>query len=174
VRDMVLSLGVVLAVVAIVFLITLRQTPEAVKVIDAGPVLQAVQVNAPYPAVVPGTIEGWRITSARVSAPGESPFRWHVGYFTSTDRYAAAGQSSGSKQAYLNDERAGGTEVGTVRINGTTWTKIEREDGARRSLVRSADGVTTLVTGGGDFDELATLAKTLRPVKAAASPTPSN
>lgn len=174
-RDMVLSLGVVLAVVALVVLMTLRETPDAVKVVDATPVVESVRFNAPFAAVSPVPIEGWRITSARVSQPGADPFRWHLGYYTADGRYAAAGQSDGSKRSYLEDERAGGTEAGTVRIDGATWTVLERADGERRSLVLTTDGVTTLVTGSGDIDELTVLAKALKPVAGTpATPPPTS
>jgi len=174
-RDMVLSLGVVLAVVAVVFLITLRETPEAVTVVDATPVVELVGLNAPFAAVTPEPIEGWRITSARVSQPGEDAFRWHLGYYTPDGRYAAAGQSDGSQRSYLEDERAGGAEAGTVRIDGRTWTVLERADGERRSLVLSSDGVTTLITGTGDVNELTVLAKALKPVAGTpATPPPTS
>jgi hypothetical protein len=172
---MVLSLGVVLVVVALVVLMTLRQTPEAVKVVDAAPVVESVGFNAPFAAVAPEPIEGWRITSARVSGPGDDPFRWHVGYFTPSEGYAAAGQSDGSQRSYLDDERAGGAEVGTVSIDGKSWTVLERDDGQRRSLVLSSNGVTTLVTGTGDIDELTVLAKALKPLAGTpATPPPTS
>ena len=166
---MVLSLGLVLAVVAIVVLITLRQTPEAVKVVDATPVVQAVEFGSPYPALAPTAIDGWRVTSARVSDPGAVPFRWHIGYYTSTGRYAAAGQSDGPAAKYLREEKAAGATTGTVTIDGQKWTVLERADGERTSLVRTEDGVTTLVTGTGDVAELTVLAKALRPLKATAT-----
>jgi hypothetical protein len=174
VRDMVLSLGVVLGFVGLILLMTLRTTPEAVKVVDATPVVDAVASSAPYAAVLPGALAGWRVTSARVSPAGDEPFRWHIGYYTPAGQYAAAGQSNGLAAKYLADEKAAGTSSGSVTIGGVRWTKVVRADGKRNSLVRTADGVTTLVTGGSGFDELTTLASGLRPAKvvAAAARTP--
>lgn len=169
VRDMVLSLGLVLAVVALTILITFRDEPDdPVRVVDTGAVVQGAAVNAPYTATVPRGVEPeWRPTSARVSGPGDQPFRWHIGYVTPSDEYAAAGQSNGAAATYLADERAKGDSTGTVRAGGRTWEVIEREDGKRTSLVNTARGVTTLVTGTGSIDELTALARSLKPAKAA-------
>ena len=38
-------------------------------------------------------------------------------------------------------------------IEGQRWSVYEREDGKRISLVRTVDGVTTLVTGTGGLEE---------------------
>ena len=163
VRDMVLSLGLVLGVVAFILIVTVRDEPDdPVREVDPAPALAGAQANAPFQAQVPqGLPDGWRPTSARVSAPGDEPFRWHVGFVTPDIEYAAAGQSDGPLEEYLRDERAGGDEQGTVRVAGERWTVYVREDGERESLVRVEDGVVTLVTGTGGQDDLIVLAESL-------------
>lgn len=163
VRDMVLSLGVVLAVVAVILLITFRDEPDSpIHVVDTDLVRQAVLLNAPYDAVVPSGLDaGWRATSARVSYPGDDPFRWHIGYVTPSEQYAATGQSDRSTDDYLDEEQADGRTAGTVTIDGQTWTRYERTDGERLTLATEQDGVTTIVTGTGEESELIELAKSL-------------
>jgi hypothetical protein len=163
VRDMVLSLGLVLGVVGLTLLITFRDEPDdPVRVVDTSPVVVGAATNAPFPVTLPQGVEPeWRPTSARVSGPGAQPFRWHIGYVTPSDEYAAAGQSNGTAATYLKDERANGETTGTVRVGGRTWDVVEREDGKRTSLVSTTRGVTTLVTGTGTLDELEELAASL-------------
>jgi hypothetical protein len=175
---MVLSLAVVLGVVGLTLLMTLRDEPDdPVRVVDTTPVVVAAAANAPFQAVVPaGLGEQWRATSARVSPPDTDPFEWHIGYVTPSISYAKAGQSTQPSADYLDAERAGSTRAGEQRVGGTVWVRYEREDGQRRSLVRVSGPVTTLVSGTGTYDELATLAGSLRPagaVAAASRPTPA-
>jgi hypothetical protein len=163
VRDMVLSLGVVFAVVAVILLITLRDEPDdPVREVDTNLVRQAALLNAPYEVVVPsGLPDEWRPTSARVSRPGDDPFRWHIGFVTPSQEYAATGQSNRSLADYLDEERAGGRESGTTTIDGESWTRYERSDGERVTLARQEDGVITIVTGTGAESELVELAESL-------------
>jgi hypothetical protein len=188
VRDMVLSLGLVLGVVGLTLLMTLRDEPDdPIREIDPLPALVSAQTNSPFEVAVPqGLPDRWRPTSARVSNPGDLPFRWHVGYVTPDVEYAAAGQSNGSLEDYLDEERAGGTTDGVVTAAGRDWTVYVRDDGRRESLVHVEDGVITLVTGTGGREDLVVLAGSLdtepldipvatpAPVDAAAAPTASN
>ena len=169
VRDMVFSLGAVFAFVAILLLVTLRHSPDPIKVVDPTSVKQGIASNAPYQASVAGQVAGWRVTSARVSAPGDDPFAWKIGYFTTAGNYAAAGQSNASVKTYERDEQVNGASAGSVNIKGQKWTQLQRADGKRRWLVRTDRGVTTLIVGTGGFDELEKLAKTLVPAKAKTS-----
>jgi hypothetical protein len=175
VRDMVLSLGLVLGVVGLTLLMTLRDEPDdPIREVDITLVQAGALLNAPYDAVVPqGLPETWRPTSARVSGPGDDPFQWHVGFVTPSQEYAAAGQSDQGTRAYLIQEKAGGAEVGTVAVGDERWTRYEREDGKRASLVKVEDGVTTLVTGTGSQDELVTLALSLSDEPVETGPTPA-
>ncbi len=167
---MVLSLAVVFAFVGVILAITLRQTPDPIKVIDASSVRAAVTSNSPYRAVavlpseLPGELSGWRITSARASAPGDSPFAWHIGYFTSTGTYAGVDQSNASAAVLRRDEQVSGATAGTTRVGSVRWQRIEKVDGTRRWLLRTQSGVTTLIVGTGPWGQLEQLARALKPV----------
>ena len=165
VRDMVLSLGVVLAFVAMLLLVTFRQSEDPVKVVDSTAVRQGVATNAPYKAVLPKDVKGWRITSARVALPGDNPFGWSIGFYTDKDTYVGIGQSNQETSRYLREEKADGEEVGKTNVGGGEWTKLEREDQSRRWLANTRNGVTTLIAGTGEFSELEKLANSLELAK---------
>ena len=153
VRDMVLSLGVVLAFVAMLLLVTFRQSEDPVKVVDSTAVRQGVATSAPYKAVLPKDVKGWRVTSARVALPGDNPFGWSIGFY---NRDASR---------YLREEKADGDEVGKTNVGGVEWTKLQREDQSRRWLANTRNGVTTLIAGTGEFAELEKLANSLELAK---------
>jgi len=52
---------------------------------------------------------------------------------------------------------------GSQQIGDANWVRMTGDNGDR-SLVLTADGVTTIVFGSADWDELTTLAAALRPV----------
>lgn len=159
VGDMVRSLLVVLAFVAVLLIVTHRGQPEAVKAVDAAPIVAVAAMQAPFPVLAPIMLpEEWRPTSARwepTEKSGEDPVL-HIGYVTPTDKYAQISQSSNSSKAYLSEQTANGLLVGTETIAAIDWERWERGD--RRSLVRVADGATTIVSGTATWDELVALA----------------
>src|SRR3954454_24973266 len=82
--DMLRSLGVVLAAVAVILLITHRPHHGAVTVVDAGQARQAAHAVAGFAAQEPsGLANGWRLTSARFQPASVSPTGadlWHLGW----------------------------------------------------------------------------------------------
>jgi hypothetical protein len=167
---MVLSLAVVFAFVGVILAITLRQTPDPIRVIDATDVRGAVTSNAPYRsvAVLPSErsseLSGWRVTSARASAPGDTPFAWHIGYFTDTGTYAGVDQSNASAAVLRRDEQVSGANAGASKVGNVRWQRIEKPDGSRRWLLRTQSGVSTLIVGTGPWSQLEQLARSLKPV----------
>lgn len=148
------SLAVVGACVAVVVLFTLRQEPEA-RSLDPGPVLAAAVETAPFRASVPsGTPEGWRVTSTRVTPPGEDPYAWYVGYVTAEGRFVAVTESDGERAPFLDSVAATGESVGDAQVAGDTWERLADSDDLHRSLVREQDGVVSVVTGTADFEIL--------------------
>ena len=157
------SLAVVGAFVAVILLITLRQTPDQDRRVDPSPVVEAAAEVAPYPALVPpATPEGWRPTSARITPPGADPFSWYVGYITPEDRFVAVTQSDDDRAVLLGEVGAAGDPDGTATVDGRTWERLGSDDDARRALVRDEDGVVTVVTGTAPYDVLEQLAASLQ------------
>ncbi len=171
VGDMVRSMAVVLAVVAVVVLVNWRPQEQAVKVVDVTSAVTLASVRADFPVRQPaGLAADWRATSARwepteKSAPDEV---LHLGYVTPAGEYAQVTQSSHSTPAYLAEQTDGGRPVGPAAIAGAEWERWEGPD--RRSLVQGADTVVTVVSGGAAWSELEQLAASLVPVGPLADP----
>lgn len=164
ITDMVRSLLLVLLVVGAILLVTWRPQPEAVKVIDITPVVALAAAQADFPVSRPeGLPAGWRPTSARFEPTEKSvpdPVL-HFGYVTPLDAYAQVSQSTNKTAAYSAEQTDSGLPVGSATVGDATWERWERGD--RRSLVRSNDGVLTIVSGTASWEDLTTLAASLQP-----------
>ena len=167
VGDMVRSMLVVLAFVAVLMLVTWRPQPEAVKVVDPSDAIAVATAQATFPLEAPtGLAEGWRPTSARwepTEKSGSDPVL-HIGYVTPQDAYAQVSQSSSISDAYIAEQTREGRPVGDVAIDGVVWQRWERGD--RRSLLLLEPEVTTIVSGTAAWDELTALATSLDPAAA--------
>ncbi len=160
VRDMVISLAVVLASIAVIMAITWRPTPDPVRVIDPTPVLVQARAEADYPILYPAGLDAaWRPTSARweitpASAPDPA---WHVGFVTPDDAYAQLGQSVTEDPSYVGDQ------IGAAEPAGEWegWIRYDSID--QRALVRVDSGVTVVVSGTAPWPTLQVLAERLSP-----------
>lgn len=162
--DMVRSMAVVLVVVFLIVLLAWRPQPEAVTVVDPAPVVAMAAAQAGFPVLAAtGLAEGWRPTSVRwePTEDSESEPVLHVGYVTPTDAYAQVSQSTARSARYLDEQTAGGRPTGQQDVAGTSWERWETAD--RRSLVLGTGPSLTIVSGTGSWEELATLAASLRP-----------
>lgn len=167
VRDMVLSLAVVLAAIAVIMLITWRPTPDPVRVIDPAPELTLARAQAEYPVLYPADLDAaWRPTSARweITPTSEPDPAWHVGFVTPEDAYAQLGQSATDDESYI----AG--QVGAAEPAGEWqgWLRYDSPD--QRALVRVQEGVTVVVSGTAPWPTLQVLAERLSPTAVPAAP----
>lgn len=164
--DMVRSMGVVLAVVAVVVILVVRPRGQSVRTVDfAGPARQT-RSQASYAVLAPvGLPARWRATSVRTSVVGRS-LEWHIGFVTPRDAYAAVEQSDVAGEAavrrYVQRFIAGATGAGRVAIAGRVWQRRAGGDPEPRGLVLDSGGVTTLVVGSASWAELRDLAAALR------------
>ena len=165
VKDMILSMAVVLALVFVIVLLAWRPTPEVVNVIDPAPAISQAAAQADFPLVVPGGLsDDWRPTSARWEPSPESGSDpvLHIGYVTPTDQYGQVSLSRAATERYLGEQTSGGRPIDTREVAGDVWQRWEADD--RRSLVLIDGGVTTIVSGTGEWSEIEGLAATLEPV----------
>lgn len=162
VRDMVLSMAVVLGVVGLLLLVTWRPQPDPVTVVDITPPVTVATMQAEFPVLVPQGLDvGWRPTSARWEPSDESrpdPVL-HIGYVTPRDEYAQVSQSVNASAGYLAEQTFDAVATGAVEIGGQVWEQRMSSD--RRALVLQLPEVTIAVAGTADWDELATLAASL-------------
>lgn len=172
VRDMALSLGVVLVVVMLIAMPW--RTPTTVRQsVDWAPVAAAFSSSVTWPVLEPEPLPaGWQATSARVTPTVDGRTALHVGWLTAGQQYAALEQSDTADVNYVRDSTDAGTPVttgpATVELAGRSWQRLVSPDGSTRSLVLltppsgRTSKVTYVVTGSAQWPELDALASALR------------
>lgn len=161
--DMIRSLALVGAVVALMIFLTLRQHDDPVTAIDYGDSLRAARSAATYPVLAPTSLPaGWRATSARTSPDGPG-VHWHLGLLTSgKEQYVGIEQSDGGDPRFVREQTAAGVEQGTAQAAGRSWTVLRSDAKDQVSLVDTSGGVVSVVTGTLPLAELQRFAETLR------------
>ncbi|MGV1036020.1 MAG: DUF4245 domain-containing protein [Candidatus Nanopelagicales bacterium] len=164
-RDMLLSIGAVIALVALVALFTYKPADEKIRVVDYQPTVAAARSTGAFDVAVPtGEAKDWKATSVRYvpSAADPTIATWHLGFITPTNQYAALEQTNGTDPNFIKESTAKGQPDGEQVIDGQKWLRYYSSDTGHRSLVSSEKGITTIVTGTLTYDELATMATSLR------------
>lgn len=161
-----------LVVVGLVLLLTPRNDPDTVPRVDYTGDLTGLRAVAPYTPQAPeGLPPQWYPTSSRLSGTSGGPVAWHLGFYTPQKQYAAleeSDESPGGAGGFVDRMTSQGRPDGSTLIGGVTWDKTFRPDKKQRSLVHRLSGLTIVVTGTASYDELATLAGSLK-----AQPKPS-
>lgn len=143
VGDMVRSLGLVLAIVGVVFF--LAQPPKSdakrIRVVDPSSDTQAFAQAVPGGAVPKVMPADWKSTVSDYD-PDSQLLR--IGWVTPDNRYAEYAAQPRPTSTFIGDITGHAPKVGTVQIGGGTWTQY-RQDGVI-SLVR-AYGDTVVVLG---------------------------
>jgi hypothetical protein len=114
-----------------------------------------------------GLPDGWRPTSVRYVRSTDGFMTWHAGYQSPTGNYVALEQTQGPSALWIAAETNRARITGERQAGGRTWTTYVRDGKVQNSLVAkgaTAKDLTTIITGTGTFDELATFAASLRPV----------
>ncbi|ASY34808.1 MULTISPECIES: DUF4245 domain-containing protein [unclassified Streptomyces] len=175
VRDMILSLGVIVAIAAgIWILVPHDDSKDPVARVDYRVELATAQRAAAYPVAAPeGLPKTWKATSVRYRAQdGDS---WHLGYLDPHEKYVAVEQSTKDPAEFIENVTQEARSSGAAtRINGRDWQpyKGDRYD----ALVLREGRSTTVVTGSAGLAQLKAFAEALRtpdPAAASASADPS-
>jgi hypothetical protein len=172
VRDMVLSMAVIGAVVAVIYMfIPHDEKKDPLKAVDYRVELITAQRAAPYPVLAPqGLPAGWKPTS--VSYARSDGNAWHLGFLDPDRSYVAVEQSDAPRGKFIpkvtqRAENTGETQV----VNGEPWQRWEGEK--YDALVREEKGgATTVVTGTAPLARLVQMAEALSSEPPAA-PVPS-
>jgi hypothetical protein len=162
VRDMVLSLAVIVLAAGVVYLFIPHDPDrDPVKAVDYRVALSTARRAAPYPIVAPqGLPKEWRATSVTYDAHSDRGAAWHLGFLTGRDQYAAVEQSDARALPYIETVTQGAHRTDHDQtIDGERWVRWE---GTKYdALVRRSDGWTTVVTGTAPFGKLTELAGAL-------------
>ena len=145
--DMVRSMALVLVVVGLLVWLSRSTQTEEVRAVDTAPLLAAAVATAPFEVLMPASTAGITPTSVRLEPTEESrpEVAWHVGWVTDDTQYVQLSQSRAANASYVDEQTASGRAGEQVEVAGRTWTRYETPD--RRSLVSTAGGVTTIVSG---------------------------
>nr|WP_206442745.1 DUF4245 domain-containing protein [Streptomyces boncukensis] len=175
---MVISLAVIVLAAGVIYqFIPHDEGKDPVKPVSYDIEVKSARRAAPYPVAAPeGLSKKWRATSVRYTA-GQGPegSRWHLGFMTPDDEYAAVEQSDAKRpERYVRDITQGAEKTArTERIGGTEWVRYE---GAKYdALVRKPDAdskASTVVTGTAPFKQLRQLAGALEARKVQVPSTP--
>ncbi|WP_313896262.1 DUF4245 domain-containing protein [Streptomyces sp. YIM 98790] len=170
VRDMMLSMAVIMAGVLVLFLVQPFENPggRAVPTVDFQVEANTAARAAPYRLLVPEPLpEGWRPTSARYDRDGEYGATWRLNLTDEDEQYAALAQADGPAEpfvAWLTEEARATGESRTV---GSREWAVHAGD-KYHALVSlagpgSPDAPVTVLTGTVSPDRLAELAAALVP-----------
>ena len=167
VLDMVRSLGVVVAVVLVVVLLTMRSHGNPVRTVDYRDAYDEARIGAPFTLVLPvGLGPSWRATSAYFATAGDDGYTsgtWHVGFVTPEQQYAGFEQTAGSAAGVLRQVLQEPVDEGrSVTVQGQPWRQWSDGGSDHRALVRRSSGVTVVVDGSAGWPELERLAGALR------------
>ncbi|MGB9376092.1 MAG: DUF4245 domain-containing protein [Mycobacteriales bacterium] len=162
--DMAISLGVLLAIIAVVLFAQQRSGDKAVKVIDPSQAYAGARNVATYRVLTPqGLPGGWRPTSARTESPETGRLTLRVGFVTPKAEYAQLVESDLPRAQLLTAELAAGARpTGSVEVGDAQWLSYPAANPGDRVIVRSSGGVTYVVSGSAGLAELRTLAGSLR------------
>lgn len=169
--DMVRSLAVILIpVIAITYFFTRTPDEPTIQTLDWVPVLVTARDQAPYPVLAPRAVpQDWRATrvawvpKGRPYLNGEPSPRnlWELGFLDSTNTYIELDQGDLAGEDLAADKTREGLDDGSSDVQGQRWERRVSEDERTRSLIRTADGVTTVVAGDVDYADLESFASTL-------------
>ncbi|MFG2893660.1 DUF4245 domain-containing protein [Streptomyces sp. NPDC048248] len=171
VRDMVLSLAVIGALVGAIYVFIPHddsRTAEknAVRTVDYRVEAITARRAAPYPVAVPkGLPKTWRATSVSYEASNDGKGgAWHLGMLDPEQEYAAIEQSDAPAKEFIKKVTLGATKAaGKQAVGSAKWDRYRGEK--YNALVRSEPGVTTVVTGTAPYGRLAELAASLEAKK---------
>lgn len=163
VMDMVRSLALVLVAVGVVTLLVWRPTSPSERAVDLSGSQEFAQTQAEFTVLVPSKPDGLEATSARwqPTAGSGGVAVWHAGFVVEGSQYLQVSQgATDGAAAFIDEQTAGGVLVGEQVVGTTMWERYETAE--RRSLVRTVDGVTTIVSGTVDWNTLVEAAASLR------------
>ncbi|MBM7807480.1 hypothetical protein JOD57_003317 [Geodermatophilus bullaregiensis] len=158
---------VVICLLAVGWIAFRQGDGDPVRPIDPSSTVQLASARASYAVPVPtGLPDGYRSTSARTDAGDAvegAPVTLEIGYVTPSTEYAGFVVSDDPEADPLTAVLEGAEADGSVQLSGEEWTRSTSTRG-ETVLSREDAGVTVLVTGSADDEELETVAASVAPV----------
>lgn len=164
-RDMLLSLGVIVAGVLVFVALQPKNDHNPVPMVDYRSQVELLRHSATTAVTVPDPVPaGWDVNYTRVGTDGATEL--HMGLVRNRERFAQLDETTRPGQSFYTDAKVPAQAAGSVSAAGMVY-EVRRSDG-HAGLVRqvAGGGVVTLSDGGGDngatYDELVALAGSLR------------
>jgi hypothetical protein len=164
-RDMLLSLGVIVAGVLIFVALQPKNDHNPVPAVDYRAQVELLRRSAATAVVVPEPLPaGWDVNYTRIGSAGATEL--HMGLVRDRKRFAQLDETNRPTPSFFTDAKLPAQAAGSANAGGVTY-EVRRADG-HVALVRqvAGGGVVTLSDGGGDngatYDELVALAASLR------------
>jgi hypothetical protein len=169
-RDMLLSLGVILAGVLLFVALQPKSHPNPIPAVDYRSQVDILRNSARYPVVVPDPVpSGWEVNYARIGTAGATEL--HMGLVRERKRFAQLDETDQPGSRFYADAKVPAEPDGTVSAGGAVY-EVRRSGGtggtSHTALVRKlpSGAVLTLsdggTEGGATYDELVALAGSLR------------
>ena len=161
-RDMVISIGVLLAIVLVLCGVYNFLGGGDSAAVDPGPAFAEARSSAAFPVLEPqGLSDDWKPVRA-LYQPQQSGAELRVGYETPKDGTVQLIEGNLPPEEMLRRELGGErTAKGTVDVGGTVWESFPARDG-ERALVLREPGRTVIIVGKASEDELKQLAAALK------------
>ncbi len=145
--NMVIALGVCLAVVLVAFAFVPRPEMELTREVDYVGMAESAQTSADFTLAVPALPEGWTSNEANLEPMGTPAVEtWYVSWVGPEREWMSLRQSQGNDnwvRSMVTDELS---ESGTREIAGQTFTAYENSRGDQ-ALVGEVDGTTVVLKG---------------------------
>jgi hypothetical protein len=167
VGDMVRTLLVILAAVALIYFLVPRPSGIVQPTADVGGAAAAANSQLGFSPLIPqGLPSDWVPTEAAVRNAADGIKEFHLGYRVGTDvddnASAAVEQTTRLTGHWLQAHDAGGAEVADVTIDGNTWEQLSTPERTSTSLLlRRANQVILVTSRNGGPAQAEVLARAL-------------
>lgn len=147
--------GLVGALVAVVALAGLtwiatrfsERPADPAKTVAFRPVLAVARQQSPFHVLAPAPVPaGLRATSVDWDGVGHRR-SWHVGFLTTNDQYLGLYQGNGPAAPFITASTPAGKRGPWVTVHGARWRELTNSGRGETALVRTSQGITTVVTG---------------------------
>lgn len=124
-----------------------RDVEDPARTIDFRPALAAARAQAPFPVLAPKPVpQGLRATSVTYEGLGASK-SWQLGFVTDDGDFIGLYEGNGPADELIDASTPATTPGPPMTIRGEEWLTLHDDARGETALVRTAGGVTTVVTG---------------------------
>lgn len=153
VNNLVFSLLVTVAMVAVIFLAVPRGNLDVSKVTHDVPALAAeAESGVGRPLVAPELDDDWRATWARVQSSGKNGVvSWSAGYETPDKQFASFQQAWEADPTWVAQNLENQNATGVTTLAGVEWTVYDHRD-KKKTNTNASYGLETVVDEGTELE----------------------